>query len=529
MDFQYCDRCGEMMSAENNDPSLRGEVLCNACRSSGDAANAPAEAGAVAPTPNPDVATAPDPLNAPHPEPAPPTADERLTLSGVMQNEGLDLFSHDTIAMRKKEGPEKDAPAPSPGATNPGSTNPQLQMNIEDALGDPMGEGSTSVPAGPDRPIPLSEMGSLDLPPLDPSSQQNDMTMTGAPGVAPPSVTMLDTPDGATPTATQTATTPAPAPTPAPTQAPAPAVKAGDEFFDNPGATAVAPAPAAEAPAGQAPVQNDATNTARPSSSGDRWRVDCVHCSAKLALPVVNQKSKLRCPRCTQVLVIMPTGEVRGARTQGSLAIPKGSEAFAQFDMGSTVTRRKEKPNPGVMPPITPPGLEPQPESAPPAPAADAMSFEQFSAATDAVEQVSKIVRPDDPKQALPAGHGIYVEPKPEPAPGATPTSPVPAPSPAHELQSVATEPVAEEHDHAAALLGSKEPPVKMPSPKRPRAATTVPVDNMVLWILIAAVPTFVGLMLASDIVSPRVEAICETIGAGVKQAAQGFYEMLGK
>ncbi|MEM7168241.1 MAG: hypothetical protein AAF581_22530, partial [Planctomycetota bacterium] len=39
-----------------------------------------------------------------------------------------------------------------------------------------------------------------------------------------------------------------------------------------------------------------------------KWKLECVHCSGRLAIPPVQRRSKLRCPRCSGEQAIDPSG-----------------------------------------------------------------------------------------------------------------------------------------------------------------------------------------------------------------------------
>ena len=92
MDFQYCDRCGDITKTNH---ASGNELLCENCATNGAGGSAPPAPSA--PPTGLDVLSDPGPTPAPGPE---PSANE------------LDFFSNDTLAMRREPPKPKGERAP---------------------------------------------------------------------------------------------------------------------------------------------------------------------------------------------------------------------------------------------------------------------------------------------------------------------------------------------------------------------------------------------------------------------------------
>ena len=241
MDFQYCDRCGDITKTNH---SSGNELLCENCATNGAGGSAPPAPSA--PPTGLDVLSDPGP-SAPAPGPE-PSANE------------LDFFSNDTLAMRreppKPKGPSKlklvsdaepatgfqnpAAPAPAPAAAPPaglGGGNNDMGMT------QPM--GGTIYPSKPDerwRVDCLHCAGSLSIKPavkrsklrcprcrgvmiLDPSGQVESIgsTVVQRKGTAkPPSAVIPAAPAPSAPAASALPPAPTPVPTPKAPANPAP-------------------------------------------------------------------------------------------------------------------------------------------------------------------------------------------------------------------------------------------------------------------------------------------------------------------
>ena len=83
----------------------------------------------------------------------------------------------------------------------------------------------------------------------------------------------------------------------------------------------------------------------------------------------------------------------------------------------------------------------------------------------------------------------------------------------------------------ASALLGSPPPtPTAAPATatfRRTAVPGSLPTEKLVLWILIAAMPTFLGLLMASDMFGVQVHEVVRTIGASVRECSEGFFEWI--
>ena len=79
----------------------------------------------------------------------------------------------------------------------------------------------------------------------------------------------------------------------------------------------------------------------------------------------------------------------------------------------------------------------------------------------------------------------------------------------------------------ASALLGNPATTPATATFRRAQAPGSLPTEKMVLWILVAAMPTFVGLLLASDIAGSQVDELVRTIGGSVRDCSENFFQWI--
>ncbi|MGE3166531.1 MAG: hypothetical protein AB7O52_16645 [Planctomycetota bacterium] len=139
MDIRYCDQCGDIIQG-GAPASLGSKVLCTSCSGSKAAAQ--------------PLTARPSSQRTKTEEMRPPVDEiPQFTLSSVMRDDGLDLFSPDTIALRKQQRPPKGA-----------SKLKLLDESQDEAKSAPMHTGSVHV--GQARPSAAA------APAADPVSQR---------------------------------------------------------------------------------------------------------------------------------------------------------------------------------------------------------------------------------------------------------------------------------------------------------------------------------------------------------------------
>jgi len=96
--------------------------------------------------------------------------------------------------------------------------------------------------------------------------------------------------------------------------------------------------------------------------TADRWRVDCLLCGGSLSVRPVPKRSKLRCPRCHQIMVLDPSGQVSAA---GSVAEPRParppSSAVPMPPQAAAPPKPAAKPKSAARPKSTAPKRPPTP------------------------------------------------------------------------------------------------------------------------------------------------------------------------
>lgn len=245
----------------------------------------------------------------------------------------------------------------------------------------------------------------------------------------------------------------------------------------------------------------------------DRWRIECLHCQSQLTVRPVAQRSRMRCPRCTQQLILDTDATVR------SLTSPAGATAspqtVASFDLGAGANAKTQPfVNPAATAHVAQHVAEAarQVRGARPSPAQPAAGLRPA-----AVERPAVVATPSESAFLAKAHLG---EPSRANA--------LLGGSPATALDEAVPAPLGPAMDEA-----TPHPATAAAAPAR--SATSkhrrTPVESMVMWLLIASVPTLTGLYLASELAGTQVQdllaamgsAVEETVGALIRKLAAYF------
>lgn len=526
MDIRYCDECGDIIQAPGSPVTVGNQIMCPAC-----AGAAPVDAVAQKP-PRATKAKTED-LSA--------GVDEipQFTLTSVMKDEGLDLFSSDTIALRKQASQKSES---------------RLKLMDESP-------SKAEIPAA--RPHDPNAATQIHTPP---SSSGGMTAPASAPMDAPAGMQTQDMSDPdlmKALAALDERSKPAAAPTRPASSAPQPTAQA---------------APQAAAPAPKQTVAPPAPVTV----SGDRWTINCQHCQAQLSIKPVAQRSRMRCPRCNGQQVLDPAGTVQAVLTKQPAA-PQ-SQQIAQIDMSAppppsmpmdqTIQMQAPASGPQTAPADTGPAtMNMNPAAAAPSPEYGfAPASEQEESPTAIVAKLAGMARgADEPgalhPPAMPTDATINLSAAQ--AQSAQPQSTMGTPAMGHpgslpidstiqmSPQTAAPDPQAAQMGHAPATAVAEPPrsfPVAPPqtaaspeaaamhaqfTPEAPAraasapaptvapagraSATPVPSESAILWILVASLPTFAGLYLVSELSGEGIHNILQACGESVAATLERF------
>lgn len=463
MDIRYCDQCGDIIQGDGGSAKVGGQIICSRCDGGAPQGNViPMQESA--------------PKNA---RPQKEATDEipEFTLSSVLHDEGLELFSSDTLAIRKqKPAKEKDSKK---------KTATRLKL-VED---EPMvTQQIPSFAQPPDAPTPAA----------DPAALANEQTMR------------ITSPD--------------------------------------------------------------------PSlANADRWSVECQHCHGKLAIKPVQKRSKLRCPRCGGMQILDPSGSIHRIKEKSSA--PPAQTQVAHFDLGLDLTQqpqqpsystqaRSPQPEPQAQAPAPAPAPAPTPAPAPVSQEEEHEVYEEESP-TQIVAKLAGLVRGETP-ESITTAHAPAAPPPPAQGPidpfnapaqappaaafnpsppeasqsfessTATATAPeptlqMPAPvqEPSGELEAAPKTPfqppkrAAENESAWEQVSGALTPAALDPVDLEPEPINEMRSESMVLWIMIAGLPTFVALYLVSNLTSPETHQALHSHGTAAQQALEWLFSSL--
>jgi len=234
--------------------------------------------------------------------------------------------------------------------------------------------------------------------------------------------------------------------------------------------------------------------------TADRWRVDCLLCGGSLSVRPVPKRSKLRCPRCHQIMVLDPSGQVSAA---GSVAEPRPARAPAAPTMPPLAA---SLPRPAAPPPSAAMGAGPA------APRAAASSRAPAPRAASAGSSASAPRRPAPSPQGSDFDFGM---PLSTPGSGALrrggsstaieepPTAPIAggAGIPFAISEDHGLPPLSQGENLASALLGeerassgARAAPTRIPL-RSGHPASTVSSFGSLVWITLALLPSLCGFL----------------------------------
>ncbi len=286
MDLVYCDQCGEVIQGgRSGDGSLRGSSICESCREKKSGGSRPVSGGSSAGVARKKGESGGD-----------------SGFAGVLQTEGMDLFSSETIARRKAESEPR------------GQTRLKLvdsQGNERDGTRARGGESrATRRPASPT------------------ATQVGIRTVNPNASVAVPKSQSVVQPKSASAAIPRSGSMAGP--------------KHPSAAVAKPGRGGALTLTCDEGVADGA-----VGSVTRSRSTGEeRWKISCLHCNTQLSIKPVEKRSRVHCPRCSGSLVVDP--DLRVTRAEGAVARGSEGERLAQFD-SSVQNRSPGQANPAAV------------------------------------------------------------------------------------------------------------------------------------------------------------------------------------
>ena len=309
--------------------------------------------------------------------------------------------------------------------------------------------------------------------------------------------------------------------------------------------------------------------SSRAITKDGRWRIHCPDCEARLGINPLNQRSKLRCPKCQASLVVEVDQTVRLASEYAKKAPQPTKEGSSpNLDAPVSIEASAKPPLPGGARPrsaaevvselagMLRPGTaaaasaEPQTPSEPsPAPTPSPMSM--APTIVEPVAPVGDFPSVDKMQRETALERATSMQQSVEPVASETPETSTPpaavvatAPPPAAEIPIPAPRTKTEEGSFldkgtAPAPREFRPPPEAAPvetkkaKAKAPKtAAATTPAimtpEQITLAVLVAAIPSFIGIGLVTFVDDPVVSEYLYAFGRTIQAHMREVTHFLG-